>query len=204
MHVNLLPPELVARSRLKNAIQSWVALITLCVVTLAAIGAPFGWKAWKLYGHLQQLQSEVGPVRLKENKIQQLRNIVLDLKKRTQRIESILAPNRIPSLLGILGKTFQSKDGPIALQDLQIHVQAVAKQPEPSQRIAGGVSKTLGAHSTQVVLRGYTGLQPTVAEVIQRLDGYGVFQNVLLRSTRDSIVLDQLVDEFELECSYAE
>lgn len=204
MHVNLLPPELVAQSRLKGAIQSWMALITLCIMTLVAIGAPFGWKAWKLYGHLQALQSEVGPVRMKETKIQQLRNITLDLKKRTQRIESILAPNRIPSLLGILGKTFQSKDGPIALQDLQIQVQAVAKQPESPQRMAGGVSKTAGAHATQVILRGFTGLQPTVAEVTQRLDGYGVFQNVLLRSTRDSILADQVVDEFELECSYAE
>lgn len=204
MHVNLLPPELVAQSKLKDAIQSWTALITLCIITLAAIGAPFGWKAWKLYGHLQHLQTEVGPVRLKENKIQQLRNITLDLKKRTQRIESIQAPNRIPSLLGILGKTFQSKDGPIALQDLQINVHAVAKQPESPQRMVGAVSKSTGAHATQVVLRGFTGLQPTVAEVIQRLDGYGVFQNVLLRSTRDSVMAEQLVDEFELECSYAE
>lgn len=204
MHVNLLPPELVAKSRLKGAIQSWVALITLSIVTLAAIGAPFVWKAWKLYGHLQQLQCEVGPVRLKEKKIQGLRKITLDLKKRTQRIESILAPNRIPSLLGILGKTFQSKDGPIAMQDLQINVQAVAKQPESAQRMAGAVSKSTGSHATQVVVRGFTGLQPTVAEVIQRLDGYGVFQNVHLRSTRDSVVAEQLVDEFELECSYAE
>ena len=54
MHVNLLPPELVAQSKLKGAIQSWTALITLCIITLAAIGAPFGWKAWNLYGHLQQ------------------------------------------------------------------------------------------------------------------------------------------------------
>ncbi|MFN7625999.1 MAG: PilN domain-containing protein, partial [Pirellula sp.] len=83
-------------------------------------------------------------------------------------------------------------------------VQAVAKQPESAQRMAGAVSKSTGSHATQVVVRGFTGLQPTVAEVIQRLDGYGVFQNVHLRSTRDSVVAEQLVDEFELECSYAE
>lgn len=204
MHVNLLPPELVAQSRLKGAIQSWLALIALFIITLVAIGAPFGLKAWKLRGHLQRLQREVGPVQLKEKKIQQLGNITVDLNKRAQRIQSILAPNRIPSLLGILGKTFQSKQGPIALQDLQINVQTDSKQPESPKRIGVAVSKAPGAHSTQIVLRGFTGLQPTVAEVIQRLDAYGVFQNVLLRSTRDSVLAEQMVDEFEVECSYAE
>jgi hypothetical protein len=58
--------------------------------------------------------------------------------------------------------------------------------------------------ATQILARGYTGTNPSVAEVIHRLEEFGVFQKVLLKSAKDAVVAEQPVDAFELECDYAE
>lgn len=205
MHVNLLPTELVAQSRLIRSLKSWVLLIALWVATLMAIIAPFGLKALQIQEDLRYLHTQVGPLRLKESKTQKISFIASDLRKRSQRIQSVLPPNRIPSLLGIFGQTFQAKDSPTALQDLQVTIQEETRS-NATQSVKQSVpgSKPLGHFTTQIVIRGYTGSNPSVAEIIRRLEEFEVFQTVNLRSTRDSIVSNQQVDEFELECKYVE
>ena len=205
MHVNLLPTELVAQSRLIRSLKSWGLLITLWVATLVAIIAPFGLKAFQIQEDLRCLHTQVGPLRLKESKTQKISFIASDLRKRSQRIQSVLPPNRIPSLLGIFGKTFQAKDSPTALQDFQVTIQEETRSnatPSAKQSVPG--SKPPGHFTTQIVIRGYTGSNPSVAEIIHRLEEFEVFQTVNLRSTRDSVVSSQQVDEFELECKYVE
>lgn len=205
MYVNLLPPELVAQSRLIQATRHWVLVIAMWAITLVAVSAPESIRAFKLQQDLQQLHSEVSPIRLKESKTRQLHAITADLKKRSQRIRAVLPPNRIPSLLGIFGKTLQSKDSPIALRDLTVMVQSDLQNKKSSKTDkAVSTDKTDDTFPTHVIARGYTGSNPTVAEVIQRLEEFGVFQTILLKSARDSVVANQQVDEFELECGYAE
>ena len=205
MHVNLLPPELVSQSRLIRATKNWGVAIAVWAITLVALSAPLSIQSFKLQQDLERLNKDVAPLRLKESKTQQIRVITADVKKRSQRIRAVLPPNRIPSLLGIIGKTFQSDDSPIALQDLQVLIQSESK-PSGSAPAGKPVAekKPSGAFTTQIVARGYTGTSPTVAEVVQRLEEFGVFQSILLKSARDSIVANQQVDEFELECTYAE
>lgn len=205
MHVNLLPLEIVAKNRLERSVRKWTVAIFLWVTTLVAVTAPLAVRATRLHRDLEQLHSEVGPLRVKENKTQQLHTLITDMNKRSQRIRIVLPPNRIPSLLGIFGKTFQSEDSPIGLQDLAVSIQLDPKKekilpelPSPSGE------KHAGLFSTQIIARGYTGANPSVAEVIQRLEEFGVFQTIQLRSTRDSYVAKQQVDEFELECVYVE
>jgi hypothetical protein len=205
MHVNLLPPELVSQSRLSRAIKNWGLAIAVWAITLVSLSAPLSIQTFKLKQDLERLHKDVAPLRLKESKTEQLRVITADVQKRSQRIRSVLPPNRIPSLLGIFGKTFQSDDSPIALGDLQVLIQSESK---PSGSTPGGKpvteKKPSGAFTTQIIARGYTGTSPTVAEVVQRLEDFGVFQSILLKSARDSIVAGQQVDEFELECTYVE
>lgn len=205
MHVNLLPPELVSQSRLNRAIKNWGLAIAVWAITLVSLSAPLSIQSFKLQQDLERLHKDVAPLRLKESKTQQLRSITADVQKRSQRIRAVLPPNRIPSLLGIFGTTFQSDDSPIALEDLQVLIQSESK---PSGSTPGGKpvaeKKPPGAFTTQIVARGYTGTSPTVAEVVQRLEEFGVFQSILLKSARDSIVASQQVDEFELECTYVE
>jgi hypothetical protein len=205
MYVNLLPSELVAQSRLVRSLKSWGLLIALWVATLVAIIAPFGLKALQIQEDLRYLHTQVGPLRLKESKTQKISFIASDLRTRSQRIQSVLPPNRIPSLLGIFGKTFQAKNSPTALQDFQVTIQEETSsnaKPATQQSLAG--NKPPARFTTQIVVRGYTGTNPSVAEIIQRLEEFEVFQAVNLRSTRDSFVSSQQVDEFELECKYVE
>jgi hypothetical protein len=208
MHVNLLPPELVSQSRLIRVTKNWGLAIAVWAVTLVALSAPLTIQSFKLQQDLERLNKDVAAVRLKESKTQQIRVITADVQKRTQRIRAVLPPNRIPSLLGIFGKTFQSDDSPIALQDFQVSIQSESKASGSSGSTPGGKpvaeKKPSGAFTTQIVARGYTGNSPTVAEVVQRLEEFGVFQSILLKSARDSIVDNQQVDEFELECTYVE
>lgn len=210
MHVNLLPPELVSQSRLIRATKNWGLAIAIWAITLVSLCAPLSIQSFKLQQDLERLNKDVAPLRLKESKTQQIRVITADVQKRSQRIRAVLPPNRIPSLLGIFGKTFQSDDSPIALQDLQVLIQSESKPSEskPSGSAPAGKpvaeKKPSGAFTTQIVARGYTGASPTVAEVVQRLEDFGVFQSILLKSARDSIVANQQVDEFELECTYVE
>jgi hypothetical protein len=205
MHVNLLPSEFVAHSRLVRAIKNWGLAIALWLLTLAAVSAPLEVKAFRIQQELDRFHSEVGPLRIKESKTRQLRSIARDLARRTERIQSVLPPNRIPSLLGIFGKTFHSEDAPIAIQDFLLTIQSETKNSAPTPGNATNPqTKTANRFSTQILLRGYTANDPTVAEVIQKLDEYGVFQNVLLRSTKDAFVASHQVDEFELECGYVE
>jgi hypothetical protein len=205
MHVNLLPPELVSQSRLIRVTKNWGLAIAVWAVTLVALCAPLTIQSFKLQQDLERLNKDVAAVRLKESKTQQIRVITADVQKRTQRIRAVLPPNRIPSLLGIFGTTFQSDDSPIALQDFQVSIQSESKA---SGSAPGGKpvaeKKPSGAFTTQIVARGYTGTSPTVAEVVQRLEEFGVFQSILLKSARDSIVDNQQVDEFEMECTYVE
>lgn len=205
MHVNLLPNEFVARSRLIRAIKNWGLAIGWWMLMLAALSAPLEIKALRIQQELDHFHAEVGPLRLKERKARQLRSIAKDLKNRTERIQSVLPPNRIPSLLGIFGNTFHSDDTPIAIQDFLLTILNESRNGEPA---AGNASdptgKPTGRFSTQILVRGYTATDPSVAEVIQKLDEYRVFQNVLLRSTKDASVANQQVDEFELECGYVE
>jgi len=205
MHVNLLPPEQGSQSRLIRATRNWGVAIAVWAITLVALSAPLSIQSFKLQQDLERLNKDVAPLRLKESKTQQIRVITADVQKRSQRIRAVLPPNRIPSLLGIFGKTFQSDDSPIALQDLQVLIQSESK-PSGSAPAGKPVAekKPSGAFTTQIVARGYTGTSPTVAEVVQRLEEFGVFQSILLKSARDSIVANQQVDEFELECTYAE
>lgn len=204
MHVNLLPPELIARSRLIRSTKNWCLIIALWGLTLIAVCAPLGWKAHQLHEKSEQIHAEVGPLRMKETKTRQLRSITADLKRRSQRIQIVLPTNRIPALLGIFGKTFQSKGSLIALQDFAVTIQSDARLTDPSSKSASKKGPTSDLFSTQILARGYTESNPSVAEVIQRLENFGVFQKVMLKSTRDSVVAEQPVDEFELECVYVE
>jgi hypothetical protein len=204
MHVNLLPPELIARSRLIRSTKNWFLVIVLWGLTLLAVCAPLGWKSHQLYKKSESIHAEVGPLRMKETKTQQLRAITADLKKRSQRIRIVLPTNRIPALLGIFGKAFQSKDSLIALQDFVVTIHSNARLTGPANKNTSVKEPTSDLFSTEIIARGYTGANPSVAEVIQRLENFGVFQKVMLKSTRDSMVAEQPVDEFELECVYAE
>jgi hypothetical protein len=205
MHVNLLPPEFVARQRLILSIKRSSLAISLWVLTLGAVIAPLEIQAIRIQQELERYHAEVGPLRMKENKTRQIRSITRDLENRTERIQSVLPPNRIPSVLGIFGKTFHSDSYPIAIQDLNLSMQHDFKGGGQSPgRPSAPAGKSGGKFTTQIILRGYTGAEPSVAEVIQQLDAYGVFQNVLLRSAKDTMVANRQVDEFELECSYAE
>lgn len=205
MHVNLLPSEFVARSRLVRAFKNWGLAIALWLLTLAAVSAPLVVKAFRIQQELNRFHLEVGPLRMKESKTRQLRSIARDLERRTERIQSVVPPNRIPSLLGIFGKTFHSEDASIAIQDFLLTIQGETMHGTSTTRNSTKPkTKNATKFSTQILIRGYTANDPTVAEVIQKLDEYGVFQNILLRSTKDVFVANYNVDEFELECGYVE
>ena len=205
MHVNLLPPELIARSRLVRSMRNWCRLVALWGVTLLALCAPLGWKAVRLRQQSAKTQAEIGPLRFKENKTRQLNLITSDLKKRSEQIRKVLPPNRIPALLGIFGKTFHYEDSPIALHDFGVTIQGDAKPPDSNAKNSdtlGGIP--LASFSTQIIVRGYASTNPSVAEVIEQLEDFGVFDQIHLKSAKEAFTEGQQVDEFELECVYAE
>jgi hypothetical protein len=200
MHVNLLPTTFVLKCLVRRRLRQWAVVIGAMGVGMIV------WNADQFHSWIvsrrefQVIHADAEPIRnLQMQRIELTRASNL-LNEKIKRVSSVVAPDRSLSILGIIAAGVGAADGAIQIQDAQISVVTVAPT-QNAKTISSKAIESQDQSSIQLMLRGIAGKSDAISSFMEQLQATQVFPKIELRSSRERMISNQSVQEFQLECS---
>jgi Tfp pilus assembly protein PilN len=187
--VNLLPVALRRQQMARQRVIQWSAIV--CIVLLTIWSA--GWVKLREYRSLGQkleiLTREERPNHAMLEELVSMRSTLAGLHRQEDIAAELDEQRHVLTLLAIVSRSAQQSDGRLRVTSLKLM---------NFQDTGGGGGG--GAASGSLILAGQSLDNPSVAELLDRLQEAGLFTNVELASLKERQMSGVLFQDYEVHC----
>lgn len=209
MYVNLLPTTFIWKQLIYRRLRQWATAFAMLGFVMLAVNAQLLSKWMKCNSQLQATHQDSEPIRkLETDRLQSIEE-ALSIQTKAESLKDLVGPDRILSLLGIVSQSSVNARGPVQIQEMHVSIQNKQLSTTASTSRTGGDGKETPKPSDVetemlVTLRGIAADSSTITSFMQGLQESKVFPRVELRSTREKLVSERSIHEFQLECIHHE
>ena len=209
MHVNLLPSTFVWRRLMRNRIRQWGCAFGLLGVFVLVWNVQLIGKWYNGVHELQLIHAGAEPIRQLQSDRIQLATKSLAIKQKINQLQADISLDRTTSILGIIASGVGSTGESVQIQELQVSVSAKLNDStglvRETQRGSGpkpnaNPENIFLGNQYQLTLRGVAIESESISAFMDSLQEWSVFPKIELRSTKERLVSERSVQEFQLEC----
>lgn len=205
-HHNLLPPEFRRRMLFTMRLRQWFRVWGLSLVALLAGGY---YKSLEYRGIEQSweiLRQRTIPIQQMKRANTALTEQLADLEEKVLLIDHVNDAEHHLALIGVISQSVRQSGNTIQIQSCTLQEIAPAggggnsrQQPTRSQQAKQPVRSA--AQHMKIELRGMSVDERAIARFIKTLKTVDIFTSVELKSVRNTLVSDQTLRAYHIECA---
>lgn len=205
MHINLMPPDYVARQTFNRQLRVWVWLLAALIACVALHCGKSLTKVISLQRQITELSIKDPGLRQMNAEIGQWEQELTATQAKQDALDRIRNDKRALTLVGIVAQSLDKSAGKTRLQHLLIRLPASGDGTATTTGNPAIATNTTAATDTgrgSVALDGIAEEADTISRLVALLQQSGALNEVNLKGSSEISTGDEHCRQFKIECSF--